>query len=113
MKNLSILKAGNFAISLQPYKAMPKQDKTPKDYSIKVNGADVKHPQVALTGGGTFPAYTYLNLNGEVKWFAGHFDNGSAVEIVEPQSQAATEAVKAQSAAQPEVKAAAKPKKQK
>lgn len=86
MKALSVLKAQSLQISLQPYKAMPKQSKTPEAYSLKVNGAEVKAPNVALTGGGHFPAYTYLNLNGEVKWFAGHFESGTAVEIVDPTS---------------------------
>ena len=105
MKQLSILKVGTLAISLQTWKGMPKQSKTPENYSIKVNGAEVKAPQVALTGGGAFPAYTYLQVGNEVKWFSGHFEAGTAVEIIDPASEAAKGTTPAASAAQPEVKA--------
>lgn len=98
MKQLSLIKVGTLALSLQPWKGMPKQSKTPEGYTLKVNGKEVKHPEVMLTGGGTFPQYTYLTVNGEVKWFSGHFESGTALEVVEPTSPAAATATPVPSA---------------
>lgn len=84
MKALSLIKSGNFTTSLNSWKAMPKASKTPEGYSLVVDGATVASPNIAITGGGTFPVYTYLSLNGEVTWFAGSFEAGSAVAVIAP-----------------------------
>lgn len=84
MKALQMIQCGALRTSLSPWKSMPKAHKTPKDYVISVNGADLKGDQVMLTGGGAHPAYTYIQHDGSIKWFAGHFATGTAVEIIDP-----------------------------
>lgn len=84
MKQLQNVKSGPFTTSLNPWKAMPKASKTPEGYILKVDGKEIKAPDIAITGGGTFPVYTYLKQGDEVKWFAGSFESGTAVEITTP-----------------------------
>lgn len=84
MKNLTCIKQGAITLSLQPYKQMPKADKTPTGYTLKVGETELKHPQVMLTGGGVHPAYTYINDTNGIRWFAGHFASGTAVEVIDP-----------------------------
>lgn len=89
MTTLSTITVGAITLSLQPYKQMPKADKTPKDYSIKVGDTEVRHPQVMLTGGGAHPAYTYLNLPERgIQWFAGHVASGTAIQVTDPSKPA-------------------------
>lgn len=100
MKTLQMIKAGNVAISLQDWKGMPKAHKTPEGYKLVVDGKDVVHPEVQLTGGGSFPAYTYLLVNGSVKWFSGQFETGTAVQIVDPTPPAPAQAQPTQTVTQ-------------
>lgn len=105
-KSLQMVKSGALRTSLNAWKSMPKANKTPKGYTLTVNGAELKDPQVMLTGGGAHPAYTYILLNNEVKWFAGHFESGTAVEVIDPtpveQPKAAAQPAQAPAQAQPE-----------
>lgn len=84
MKQLSVIKHGPVSLSLNAFKGMPKQSKTPEGYSLKVGGKEIKHPDVQLTGGGAFPQYSYVNLEGQTYWFAGQFAAGTEVEVVAP-----------------------------
>ena len=117
MKQLQMIKVGGFRTSLNSWKGMPKQAKTPEGYTLQVNGKELKSPEVMLTGGGAFPAYTYIQHDGQARWFAGHFDTGTAVEIIDPTTPATPAASPAQVEAaqatpvQPEPKPA-KPAKQ-
>ncbi len=84
MKNLEVVRVEGFVTALNVYKNMPKVANTPSGYTLKVNGTEMKAPEVATTGGGAFPSYTYLLLNGTPRWFAGVFASGTAVEVVDP-----------------------------
>ena len=88
MSQLKMVKFGALQTSLNPWKAMPKANKAPADYTLKVNGKELKTPEVMLTGGGAHPAYTYINHDGQLFWFAGQFAAGTEVEVVEPKVEA-------------------------
>lgn len=85
MKTLKMVKAQGFSTALNPWlKGMPKASKTPEGYTLKVDGKEIKTPEVMITGGGSFPTYTYIKQGEEVSWFAGSFEAGTAVEVVTP-----------------------------
>lgn len=81
---LPVVKVGNIAVSLQTYKQMPKVAKTPEGYTLKVNGKEFKAPDIALTGGGAHPMYTYISWEGKATWFGGHLPSGTEVTIETP-----------------------------
>lgn len=83
---LPVVKVGNMAVSLQTYKQMPKVAKTPEGYTLKVNGKDMKAPDIALTGGGAHPMYTYISWEGKATWFGGHLPSGTQVTIEVPKA---------------------------
>ena len=114
MKNLLVVKSGAFSTTLNTWKAMPKASVTPKDYSLKVSGVEYSGSKVMITGGGHVPVYTYLEMPEGVRWFAGCFAAGTAIEVVDPtpKAEVKAEAPKAPEAPEapkaPEVKKPAK-----
>lgn len=110
MKTLQMVKSGSVAISLQPWKGMPKANKNPEGYTLVVDGKEITKPDVQLTGGGAFPAYTYIQRPEGVFWFSGQFESGTAIQIVDP-VPAPTKTVTEAIAGPAEVPAAPAPKK--
>jgi hypothetical protein len=95
MKQLMVVKCGGYETSLNQWPAMPKTDKTPEDYSLVVDGKPVtrKDGAVMVTGGGTFPVYTYIKMGDEVRWFAGRFTAGTEVTTELPAPTSVVKAV--------------------
>lgn len=99
---LPVVKTGNTSLSLQTYKQMPKVAKTPEGYTLKVNGQEMRAPQVALTGGGAHPMYTYIFWEGKATWFGAQFPTGTELTIEVPQPAAPKQEAAASAAPAPE-----------
>jgi hypothetical protein len=87
------LKHGDTVLRLKSYPIFPKRGNGEADYTVSVDGKTLPASDVRRTGGGKFPVYTYLKLDGKVFYVAADLPKGTKVEIIKDAAPAAAPVV--------------------
>jgi hypothetical protein len=81
---MKLVKLGDATMTLRSYNVWPKRGNQPDGFTVKVDGKSLPTDDVRKTGGGKFPVYTYLKLDGKIYYFQHDTAKDAELSVVLP-----------------------------